>query len=241
MEANTNRGELLPEMLRLILAEPRADETGPFRLLSSLRELIPRSWRNLVKDRLPRGLQDRLTGFWRTGGKDWSHTKAFALVPDLQGFIRINLRGREARGVVGPGAEYDALCARIIAGLMQFVDADSGQALVREATTMRALFPAAASLDHLPDIVVNWTKTPCASHRCIDSPFGSIRWPTPGRNFDGRSGNHSARGFLLLAGAGVPPGTVLPDIDIVDLAPTLYRLFGLPKPAHMHGTSFLAD
>lgn len=241
MEPNTNCGEQLPEMLRLILAEHGSDESRPFRVLSALRELIPRSWRNVAKDRLPKNLRDWLTGFWRTGGKDWSRTQAFALVPDLQGFVRINLRGRESRGVVAPGAEYDALCDRIIAGLGQFVDADTGEPLVSEATTMRALFPGHPSLDHLPDIAVNWTKTPCASHREIESPFGSIHWPTPGRNFDGRSGNHAAFGFLMIAGPGVKPGVVLPDIDVVDLAPTLYELFGLPKPAHMHGRSFLAD
>jgi predicted AlkP superfamily phosphohydrolase/phosphomutase len=239
MEANTNRGELLPEMLRLILSGQESDETRPFRLLSALRGLVPKTWRHAVKHRLPRPLQDRLTGFWRTGGKDWSRTRAFALVPDLQGYVRINLRGREAEGVVEPGADYDAICDRIISALGQFVDADTGQPIVGEAKRMDAIWPGHPNLAYLPDIAINWVKTPCAMHREIKSPFGSIPWPTPGLNFDGRSGNHRACGFLMVSGAGIESRATLPDLDILDVAPTLYHIFDLPRPAHMHGQSFI--
>jgi hypothetical protein len=36
------------------------------------------------------------------------------------------LKGREAQGIVEPGAEYELLCDKIISGLKTFVDADSG-------------------------------------------------------------------------------------------------------------------
>jgi predicted AlkP superfamily phosphohydrolase/phosphomutase len=240
MEANTCCGELLPEMLRLILSGQESDETVPFRLLSALRELVPRTWRHAVKHRLPQPLQDHLTGFWRTGGKDWPLTRAFALVPDLQGYVRINLRGREAEGVVEPGEEYDRLCSEIAAGLATFVDADTGQPIVEEVKRMDAIYPGHPKLDHLPDVAINWAKTPCAMHREIKSPFGSIPWPTPGLDFDGRSGNHHAYGFLMVSGASFAPGTTLPELDILDVAPTLYDIFDLPRPAHMHGQSFIA-
>src|SRR5439155_1697230 len=43
-------------------------------------------------------------------GVDWSRTRAYALGT---GQVYVNLRGREGRGVVAPGAEYDALLAAI--------------------------------------------------------------------------------------------------------------------------------
>ena len=41
---------------------------------------------------------------WAAGGIDWARTKAFTLRADLQGYIRINLAGREGRGLVPPAA-----------------------------------------------------------------------------------------------------------------------------------------
>ena len=41
-----------------------------------------------------------MTAYWRMGKIDWSATKVFNLVADLQGYIRINLKGREVEGIV---------------------------------------------------------------------------------------------------------------------------------------------
>ena len=242
IEANTSQGELLPDMLQLILSgqdNHRTDEGSVFRLLRVMRESLPRDWRHTVKKRLPRSLQHWLTGLWRTGGKDWSRTKAFALIPDLQGYIRINLQGREAKGLVKPGKEYDALCDQIITGLTQFVDADTGIPVVAEAKRMNEICSGFPDLNHLPDIAIKWSEKPCSAHREITSPYGSIPWPTPGLDFDGRSGNHRPYGFFWASGSCIQPRTNLPDVDIKDLAPTLYDIFSVSKPAHMHGQSFL--
>jgi predicted AlkP superfamily phosphohydrolase/phosphomutase len=242
MEANTSRCELLPEMLKLVLsghAGHRSDEGSLFQLLRAMRDLLPRDWRHKVKKRLPRSLQHWLTALWRTGGKDWSRTKAFALIPDLQGYIRINMQGRETEGLVKSGEEYDALCDQIIAGLAQFVDADTGMPVIAEAKRMNEICPGVADLSHLPDIAIKWSDIPCSAHREVTSPYGSVPWPTPGLDFDGRSGNHRPYGFFWASGDCIRQGTNVADVNIEDLAPTLYDLFGLSKPAHMHGQSFL--
>ncbi len=227
---NSNRGELLPDMLRLILDGPKQTSA-----LQTLRKLIPQPVRQAIKARLPRSLQDRLTGYWRTSGLDWSTTRAFAFLPDLQGYVRVNLAGREARGIVLPGAEYDALCAQIIDGIAQFTDADTGAPIIQQAVRMDVLFPDHPGLVRLPDIAINWAHTPCAAHRQLTSPFGTIDWPTPGRNLDGRSGNHRGRGFLIVHNGPAGGATELPTADIMDLAPTVYEILGVPPPAHAQG------
>lgn len=242
MEANTNRGELLPEMLTRILSsggQRRSEESTIFTALRLLRERLPRRWRHSFKKRLPQAMQNKLTGLWRTGGKEWSRTKAFAFVPDLQGYIRINLRGREAKGVVQPGTEYDELCNKIIDGLGEFVDADTGEQVVAEAKRMDEICPQHPDLSDLPDIAVKWTSTPCAQHREITSPYGSIPWPTPGRDFDGRSGNHGCIGFLAARGNRFEAGSEMPALELTGIAPTIYDLIGIDRPKHMKGKSIV--
>ena len=121
-----------------------------------------------------------------------------------------------------------------------FADADTHEPIVSQAVRIESLYPDHSDLSRLPDIVVNWSGSPCARHREISSPFGDIKWPTPGRNADGRSGNHKGRGFLFASGPGFEPGTQVPPIDIMDLAPTFYELFGFEARSHFKGHSALS-
>lgn len=238
MGPNTSRSELLPEMLRRILGGTSGvTESGNGSgLLKWLRKRIPLRWRTWVKSRLPLALQDRLTLFWRSGKKDWSRTPAFCLFSDLSGYIRINLRGREAAGIVEPGEEYDRLCSEIAAGLVTFVDGDSGEPVVRDVTKIADLYQSGRMLHHLPDLIVRWSARAAAEHRCIASPrYGSIPWPTPGLEPSGRSGEHSPDGFIIACGDRFPPGGTIEGANILDLAPTVYSLLNLPVPPEMRG------
>lgn len=239
MGPNTCHTAILGEMVRRILAGSR-DGAGPGRLmaaLETLRGMVPLALRNEVKRRLPVALQDRLTSFWRTGGMDWSATRAFCPVADLQGYVRVNLRGREAKGIVAPGAEYDALCREITEGLHTFVDAETGEPLVSRVERADRIFPEGPRRDGLPDLLVQWTATSVLTRRTVRSEqFGTIPWPNPGLPPDGRTGNHRTEGFLLAAGQGFDAGCGL-EGDIVDLAPTALELLGLPPFQEMRGHS----
>jgi len=237
MGPNTCRTDVLPEMLRRVLA--RDSGAGqPVRRsgLKRLRELVPNEWRHAVKRRLPASVQDRLTAFWRLGAVDWSRTRAFPLVADLQGYIRINLRGREAAGVVEPGADFDALCEEISDGLRTFVDADTGEPVVRDLARTDALYPGGERLSALPDLLVQWAESPVYAQRGIASPrFGIIPMPAPGANPSGRSGNHRPDGFAVVCGPGVAAGSALAGGHVLDLAPTVYDALGLAPPPHFSG------
>jgi hypothetical protein len=91
-------------LLKRVLAEGAAPALGRHvQIAERLRRRIPLRWRNWVKRNLPLAVQDQLTLFWRSGGIDWRSILAFAMFCDLEGYIRINLRGREARGFGGAG------------------------------------------------------------------------------------------------------------------------------------------
>jgi predicted AlkP superfamily phosphohydrolase/phosphomutase len=169
------------------------------------------------------------------GRSDWSKTRAFCTVADLQGYVRFNVRGREAEGIVEPGAEYEGLAAKIREGLHSFVDADSGEQVVREIKTSAEVFPSGTCRDLLPDLIIQWNFTPLAQQRrIVSSRFGSIDLPLPGKNSSGRGGNHRPHGFLIAAGPGIEPGTIEGG-HIMDLAPTAYELLGKTPPDSMQG------
>jgi predicted AlkP superfamily phosphohydrolase/phosphomutase len=215
-----------------VVADRPAAKPG---LLKRLRELIPNRWRNTIKDNLPLPIQDWLTSYWRMGRSDWSQTRAFCLVADLQGYIRFNIRGREAEGIVTPGAECERLALEISEGLQSFVDADTGQPVVREIRAPAEVFSSGERRGLLPDLIVQWDFSPVAEQRQIVSPrFGAIDLPLPGKNVTGRGGNHRPHGFMIAAGPGVQPGTIEGQ-HIMDLAPTAYELLGHTPPASMRG------
>ncbi len=233
---NNSRVEALPEMLERVLAGSysRPVSSRKLGLLKLLREAVPVAWRHRAKSRLPIALRHKLTAFWRTGAYRWSETPAFSMMADVQGWIRINLKGREAQGLIEPGLEYDALCEAIAAGLKTFVDADTGRPVVKEIVRADRVFKG-RKLDWLPDLIVTWDDEPASKHRALASPkFGTVPWPTPGRDPDGRSGTHHAQGVLIAAGPGVKSGNI-ENGHILDLAPTILALLGRPVPDEMEG------
>ena len=64
--------------------------------------------------------------FWEN--VDWSKTRAYAMG---LGEVYINVRGREANGIVEPGAEYDALKAELKQRLAAMADPETGEHPVR--------------------------------------------------------------------------------------------------------------
>jgi predicted AlkP superfamily phosphohydrolase/phosphomutase len=131
----------------------------------------------------------------------WARTTAFALPTDQHGWVRVNLRGREAQGVVEP-ARYDDVCRRVEAMLRETRLAD-GRPLVRAVVRM-ADDAATAAASLLPDLVVHWDDA------TLDSP---IRVTAPGVSASNLglqfTGQHAPQGFYLVRpgrlGRGGPP------------------------------------
>jgi predicted AlkP superfamily phosphohydrolase/phosphomutase len=82
-----------------------------------------------VKDRNVEMLFDQ-GQFWEN--VDWSKTRAYAMG---LGEVYVNLKGREAQGVVEPGADYDALKKELQTRLVQMVDPETNEHPVRRVLT----------------------------------------------------------------------------------------------------------
>ena len=244
MGPNTSCAALLPEMLDRVLNDRShaAENVGdPETVLDRLRTAVPVELRSVVKSRLPQAWQDHLTTFWRRSEVAHLNDRpAFCILGDLEGFVRINLQGRERDGIVPPD-QYEALCERICDGLASFVELETGKPVVSRIGRGGDLFPPTNSPRDLPDLVVHWSDTAAAARRTIESPrFGSIEWPLPGRNPDGRCGHHLPDGWMIGVDEAFAAGSQIDGRHILDLAPTVYELLGLPKPAAMRGKSLIS-
>lgn len=226
MMANTCRVDLLDELLARVL-EGRRDARPKRGFVRRLGEAVPVEWRRAAALRVPSALRNRIMTLWSAGGIRWDRTRAFTLRADLQGYIRVNLAGREPRGIVSP-SELAPLCDRIAEGLLTVRDAATREPIVQAVERAGSLYPDGDRRDRLPDLLVRWSDTPAAAHVAVESArVGRIAWRTPGRVPNGRSGNHRGEGFLIAGGPGIPGGRRLaPDADILDLAPTVVRLLG---------------
>jgi predicted AlkP superfamily phosphohydrolase/phosphomutase len=87
-----------------------------------------------VKDRNVEMLFDQ-GQFWEN--VDWSRTRAYAMG---LGEIYINLKGREAQGIVNPGPEAEALKAELRQRLVQFTDPENGEHPVRRVIAREEVY-----------------------------------------------------------------------------------------------------
>lgn len=101
--------------------------TGPRSLLGTIKGMVPPQARRWIADSLPWWLRDRLGAHLQASQIDWSRTRAFALPTDLEGCIRINLKGREPEGTVEPGAAYDELCDELRTQLLELTNPATGR------------------------------------------------------------------------------------------------------------------
>jgi predicted AlkP superfamily phosphohydrolase/phosphomutase len=240
MDTNQSRFDLVPEMLERVLVGGTGKGPSPKKrsaALRGLRSALPVEWRSAVKQRLPHGWQDGLSRFWRgVDARNWSNTPAFALMGDLQALVQINLRGREAQGIVEPGREYEELCDRISEGLSSFRDVDTGERVVAQIARGDKLYPAARYDVGIPDLIIRWPESPALHHRAVASErFGTIAWPCPGRPLDGRSGHHGPQGWLIAVGERFESGAHLGEVDAYDFNATIHDLVGVPQPQGMLG------
>jgi predicted AlkP superfamily phosphohydrolase/phosphomutase len=87
-----------------------------------------------VKDRNVEMLFDQ-GQFWEN--VDWSKTRAYAMG---LGELYINLQGREAHGIVQPGAEYDALKKELQSRLVTMTDVENGEHPVRRVLAREEIY-----------------------------------------------------------------------------------------------------
>jgi predicted AlkP superfamily phosphohydrolase/phosphomutase len=159
---------------------------------------------------------------------DWTRTRAYGL--GLSG-LYLNLRGREAQGIVQPGREADALKAELIDRLSGFRDEELSALAIRQIYLTSSLYRG-PYLDAAPDLIVGYNE---GYRTSWDAAVGKVSNRVIEDNPKAWSGDHCVDPLLV-------PGVLFcnrkidcEDPGIEDMAPTALHLFGIDPPAWMDG------
>jgi predicted AlkP superfamily phosphohydrolase/phosphomutase len=169
--------------------------------------------------------------FWEN--VDWSRTRAYAMG---LGQIYFNLRGRESRGIVSPGAEAKQLADELSGRLLTMTDPDDGKKIVR-AVYKRDDVYSGEYLHNASELQVGMEDGYRVSWQTTlgGAPQGIV-YP----NMKKWSGDHGGYDYATTAGVLIsnrPVKTATPSI--VDIAPTVLRFFGVQIPREIDGKSIL--
>jgi len=170
--------------------------------------------------------------FWP--GVDWSKSRAYSMG---LGKIYLNLRGREANGIVNPGREYEQLRDEIIEKFSRFTDPQTGKPVV--------------SVMHKADRIFSGPRVPEAGDLIVGFHMGyRVSWQTALGGFpddvvednmkkwsaDHCSVNSKFASGILMSSEEYPSllkNSVEPNI--IDLAPTILRHLDVDVPGDVDG------
>lgn len=156
---------------------------------------------------------------------DWPNTKAYSIG---SGLIYINLKGREPLGTVNPGQEYKKLRKQIATHLYRLKDPETGESVIDKVYKKEEIYTG-PYIDALPDIVF----IPKSGYMTFEEyEFAASSVITRAKAI---SASHRLNGVLLMKGPGIKRGMHLKNANIMDLAPTILHVLGLPIPTDMDG------
>ncbi len=159
---------------------------------------------------------------------DWARTKAYATIFG----ININLEGREPQGIV-KNDEYDKVCESLREELYQLRDPETGGKIIEKVYKREEIY-SGPYLEDAPDIVYHFKQPFYYVKKDLFSSeiFKKI---TSKETIRANHLNHSSKGIFLAKGPHINSKGMLKGVRIIDVAPTILYLMGLPIPKNMDG------
>jgi predicted AlkP superfamily phosphohydrolase/phosphomutase len=168
--------------------------------------------------------------FWEA--VDWGKSRAYAMG---LGDVYVNLKGREANGIVEPGAPYEALREELVRRLTALTDPKNGERAVSRVFKREEVYRR-FNPRLIPDLIV------------ANRPGYRVSWqaslgvPTDTVFEDNRdvwSGDHCSMDPELVKGIffSSKPFRVAKPPGIADVTASIRALIGAPAPADAAGTS----
>ncbi|HEY6302508.1 MAG TPA: alkaline phosphatase family protein [Terriglobales bacterium] len=158
---------------------------------------------------------------------DWSRTRAYTM--GLNG-LYLNIRGREKQGIVDP-VEVEALKAELQQKLNGLVDPASGTVGITGVFIADNVYRGPYT-ENSPDLIVGYGAGYRASW---DSVMGKVTGQIFEDNIKAWSGDHCIDPRLVPGVLFSSHKFIAEKPAIVDVAPTILKLFGLAPPAHFDG------
>lgn len=190
-------------------------------------ERLKRFLRRLI----PQSAQDRAKSVTESVSKDilaWSKTQAF-FVPIYfhVGGVEINRAGIHREGAAMSGTGYEALRDRIIREARALRDPERATPIVEVAARREDLYDG-PYVDQFPDVILvldpDYIGGTSVAGSSIVEPHAPLR-----------PGEHREEGMFVAAGPGIRAQADLPDLNLLDIPPTMFYALGLPVPPAFDG------
>jgi predicted AlkP superfamily phosphohydrolase/phosphomutase len=208
---NAKFGELEPGLFPAGRA-PR--QRSPMRFL---RENLPPWLQSKVALLVPQYVRDAVVDRQFTSGRDWPHTPGLALRSDNSGYIRFNVAGREANGMLEPGSSSLARYSDLVRESFTSLRTVDGMRVIGEVVSPEQ-FPGKRT-HFLPDLIITWSGLEPASR--AESTLGTL----VAEMDTGRGGNHRGVGFQIVLRPGAEQPSQQQSTAITELAPMVLRAF----------------
>jgi predicted AlkP superfamily phosphohydrolase/phosphomutase len=163
---------------------------------------------------------------------DWSKTVAWG-DGGYYGRLFLNVKGREPQGVVDPG-DYERIRDEI-AGKLEAMNGPDGAPLGTRVIKPQDVYPQVRGV--APDLLVYFGDLEWRSVGMVNMEGGDIFTYENDTGPDGA--NHDKKGVFALTNLPGQPTGRTEDLNLIDVGPTLIKLYGLSEPEGVEGRSIL--
>ena len=173
-----------------------------------------------------KGTRNKVMGkFLSYDSVDWSRTLAYSL--GHVGQIYLNIAGREPEGIV-QRQERAAALEQVMNALLELKD-EHGRQLVSKLIPRTETYHGRHA-EYGPDLHVVLDN-----YNMISFPLFATDGKIITQQIRGDSGCHRSEGIFIAHGPGIRRGETLTGASLLDLAPTILHLAGLPVRSEMDG------
>ena len=170
---------------------------------------------------------------------EWGRTKAYCSeVLAAPPSIWINMKGVKSQGIVEP-ADYKPLTDFIIEKLGELKDPRTNKPIIARIYRREEIFHGPFA-DEGADLILDWWSedslfsTQPSFRRDRGKPTVMIREHRPSKDSEW-GGTHRLNGILIGRGPDLKSAVEIKNAQLIDLAPTLLYMLGVPVPADMDG------
>lgn len=193
-----------------------------------------------------KGIANTTESVIRFSGIDWEKTQIYSEETPYYPGLWLNLKGREPSGIINK-PDYEKKVRQVILALKDWHDPETGQPVFRNVYRRNEIY-SGDQVFRAPDIILEPNSINGYSYLSRPSRTrpSSITLDTISQSeisasqFQNKSGSHRNHGIFYGLGKPFSPGKILDGCGLIDLAPTIFSLMGLPIPKVWEGDSLIS-